>query len=84
MLGLLLQLGYVPIVTFAIPKSPEQDLRLLLTKPWSAVGFWLNARVRAGPRLFTEKTVCCNNKKSNWTIPGMKPGSWNETRQQLE
>ena len=24
MLGLLLQLGYVPIVTFVIPKSPEQ------------------------------------------------------------
>ena len=28
MLGLLLQLGYVPIVTFVIPKSPEQDPRL--------------------------------------------------------
>ena len=28
MLGLLLQLGYVPIVTFVIPKSPEQGPRL--------------------------------------------------------
>ena len=28
MLGLLLQLGCVPIVTFVIPKSPEQGPRL--------------------------------------------------------
>ena len=28
MLGLLLQLEYVPIVTFVIPKSPEQGPRL--------------------------------------------------------
>ena len=32
MLGLLLQLEYVPIVTFVIPKSPEQGPRLFADK----------------------------------------------------
>ena len=57
MLGLLLQLGYVPIVTFVLSKS--RSAPVLPTKPWSAVGFWSESRVRADPRRFAEKTVLC-------------------------
>ena len=56
MLGLLLQLGYVPIVTFVIPKSPEQGPRLFCRQnrgPRQVPG--LNARVRAGARLFCQE-----------------------------
>ena len=66
-------------------KPGARSAPVLPTKPWSAVS-GLNARVRAGPRLFAEKTVLCgkgflakcsgphrsapNLPRKSWSVPG--------------
>ena len=54
MLGLLLQLEYIPIVTFVIPKNPEQGP--FADKTVVRDRFGLKARVRAGPCLFCQES----------------------------
>ena len=75
MLGLLLQLGYVPIVTFVIPKSPEQGPRLFLPIKTVVRGRFLVGRLGSAQVRAVLPRKPCSAGKVSWLNAQARTGN---------